>query len=462
MKIQHIYPAGFCKCVLLFTLIISRISLSAQQLDCNSLSGAFTDEIIAGNITVKTQVYKTAPAYDGTETRLYADIYRPVVNWTNQQLQQRPLVILLHGGGLKSGSRQTGAVKAMAAYYAQRGYVAASADYRLGWDRSDVTVLCGGGTLSDYLDAQYRAMQDERSLVQYLKSQYANIGFDTNRIFLMGISSGATIAVSRLETSWISADDNRQERLGPLEVFEGNRKYLTDVAGIISVAGANLTPQVADDYRTPVAFFHGTCDNAVPYQEYHLAGCTNMGYYYGPGALKPQLEAHGVCHQYYVYCGYGHDFLSREDTGNDLGFGFKSILRQSIDFMLQVMCSQCKDVFKRPAEQMMVTPMADCNRIDALEICGDILPPEINRVEVAPNLLADDNKIYVRASLEREEAVTLQIFALSGQKIQEEQLVIPQGTSRQMLEVRTLPKGVYIYHIIQGKKRWASGKLWKL
>ena len=46
-------------------------------------------------------------------------------------LQNRPLLMLIHGGAFYGGSKQQDALVDMANYYASRGFVVFSIDYRL-------------------------------------------------------------------------------------------------------------------------------------------------------------------------------------------------------------------------------------------------------------------------------------------------------------------------------------------
>lgn len=434
--------------------------VSARHYTCPELNDRFGYSVIFQQVNFVTQSYQTAKDFKGEEVKLQADIYQGINTWNLQQKMTRPLIVLYHGGGFKSGARNTSIMKYIAHYYAQRGYLVVSADYRKGWKNADGTLLCGAGTQKDYLDAQYRAMQDERSLIQYLKSQSNTIGFDTNRIFLFGISSGATLVSSRLEDEWIAENDQRAERLGPLEVFEGNRKYSTNVAGIISFAGANLVPYIKDDYSTPIIFFHGTCDNAVPYEEQYLASCSNMGYYYGPKILSVALQEKGVCQQNIVYCGFGHDLAAEGDAQRPIPWALNDIFYRSIEFMQSVMCNQCTSQ-KEVANQPEIVSVAKCSPVKDFEDCQSALDVPQDEISVSPNLFYDNYSIYIHSSLNKNASLKLHIYNMSGALVQSFPLEIASGPQVQSMKILPLDKGVYIYQIIDGKKIWTSGKFWK-
>ncbi len=85
-----------------------------------------------------------------------------------------PLLIFVHGGGWKRGSKDyaTGATKVD--HYGRLGYAFASINYRL---VPDATVE--------------QQAQDVADAIAYLRGRAATLGFDPNRIVLMGHSAGA-------------------------------------------------------------------------------------------------------------------------------------------------------------------------------------------------------------------------------------------------------------------------------
>ncbi|MCO5248212.1 MAG: T9SS type A sorting domain-containing protein [Chitinophagales bacterium] len=442
-------------CIGLFTNFIA----FSQTPLCPKDENKFTHQIVSSNIVQSTQTYRTAKDYLGKEIRLQADIYQSLDLKIQAYKNERPLIILYHGGGLKSGSRNTAIMQSIARYFAQRGYVAVSPDYRKGWKDSDKTPLCGGGEQSDYLDAQYRAMQDERALVQYFKSQAKNIGFDTNRIFMLGISSGATLVVSRLEDEWISKDDNRAERLGSLEE---KSNYSTKVAGLLSFEGANLSPYVKNNFDTPVCFFHGTCDNAVPYEQQYLAGCSSLGYYYGPKVLTTALDKQKVCYHSYIYCGFGHDLAAEGDALREIPWGLNDVLTRSIDFIQDILCNQCQTIKKVVNSEQNILPVAQCNPIATYDECSNVVLIQNNKIELTPTLFHDDFSIYIYTSFDTDKELTLHIYNMSGGLIQTQKLNISKGISTYSTTIKPLLNGVYLYQFLDNKKVIYSGKLWKL
>ncbi len=134
---------------------------------------------------------------------LLMDVYEPDTLLDTQT--QRPLVVVLHTGsflppvinGQPTGSRRDSSIVAICSQFAKRGYVAAAMSYRLGW-RPDAVGAAGQdirtGTL---LQAVYRAIQDAKACVRYMKADVAagtnTFGVDTNKIILVGQGTGGYI-----------------------------------------------------------------------------------------------------------------------------------------------------------------------------------------------------------------------------------------------------------------------------
>ena len=72
-----------------------------------------------------TVIHEAGVEYSNVGERLLMDIVRPRAASTDA----RPTVLLIHGGGFRAGNRQS--YLPVAIRLAERGYVAATASYRL-------------------------------------------------------------------------------------------------------------------------------------------------------------------------------------------------------------------------------------------------------------------------------------------------------------------------------------------
>lgn len=117
-------------------------------------------------ISKEDLVYKKA---DGKEIK--ADVYIP----NNGENRQYPAVLLMHGGGWLTGSKENERV--MAQHLAMNGYTAVTASYRLG------------------TEAQYPAgVLDLKNAVKWMRENADEFQIDKNKIAVLGASAGAQLA----------------------------------------------------------------------------------------------------------------------------------------------------------------------------------------------------------------------------------------------------------------------------
>lgn len=134
---------------------------------------------------------------------LKADVYQAEAD----QLQERPVVIVAHGGyffnalndglsyaGIPGGSRQDSVVVEICKRLAKRGFVAISYDFRANWNCSDSSDL----RLFGYADVLYRGLQDTHTLLRWIQKSAIEegnpYGFDVESIAMLGEGSGGMLA----------------------------------------------------------------------------------------------------------------------------------------------------------------------------------------------------------------------------------------------------------------------------
>lgn len=105
------------------------------------------------------------------ERALHLDVFHPA----QQGEERHPAVLLVHGGGWRSGNRTL--QEPMAIYLANRGFVTATVEYRLS------------------LEARYPAgVQDVKVALAWLREHAQEYGIDPERIAILGASAGAQLA----------------------------------------------------------------------------------------------------------------------------------------------------------------------------------------------------------------------------------------------------------------------------
>jgi len=130
---------------------------------------------------------------------LKMDVYEPA----NDTASARPLIILLHSGnflpqqvnGGCNGTKLDGEIVALAQRLAQRGFVVAAADYRLGWN----PVLTDIEIKFTLVNALNRGVQDSRTCIRFFKKDHAEndqFRIDPNKITLWGSGTGGWITLA--------------------------------------------------------------------------------------------------------------------------------------------------------------------------------------------------------------------------------------------------------------------------
>ncbi len=227
-------------------------------------SGRYWDSLFTAR--VETVQYGTAHNLYGSPQNLYANFYLP----ENDPETRRPVVVFLFGGGYISGSRNDSDVTHLARYFAKRGYVTATIDYRIG---------VAFPTATEWISAGIRAVHDLKAFVRFLKrsviEQNNPYGIDTSRIYVGGSSAGAFTALhaayitSPEELAQVPQADTAYLRSqGGIEGRSGSPGYSSRFAAVFSLSGAMLKTAWISPAKVPtVVAMHGTGDNTVPYKK---------------------------------------------------------------------------------------------------------------------------------------------------------------------------------------------------
>lgn len=234
--------------------------------------------------------------------RLLLDCYRPHAHDGTCSA-----VVLIHGGGMWTGSRSD--MREPARALAGAGYVAFAIDYRL------VDAAAGGNRWPAQLD-------DAQAAVRWVRAHAADYGIDPIRIAAFGWSAGGQLA-ALLGVRETRRDDNAtsiSSRVNRVVVLAGD----VDLAAytepperdeVIALLGGALS-DVPDQYRdaspltwidadtVPFLIFHGSQDDVVPIDQSRR--------------LAAALRAAGVATHYAEFPGVGHHDLSWERVGPDV------------------------------------------------------------------------------------------------------------------------------------------------
>ncbi len=146
--------------------------------------------------------YGTAIDFNGNTDSLKMDIYSPICD-DPTHTSRRPLLICIYGGGFVAGNRRDPSIVDNCTTFAERGYITAAIDYRLGyafdelpWDCSIDNYSCLFATdTAEWARAYYRGVQDGKGAIRYLINRNEEWRIDTNNVFVMGESAGAFVAL---------------------------------------------------------------------------------------------------------------------------------------------------------------------------------------------------------------------------------------------------------------------------
>jgi acetyl esterase/lipase len=203
----------------------------------------YRDAVFSATGVIHDLSYGSAPGSDGQPVTLKLDLYQP----SGDKVSRRPAVVYVHGGGFCCGDKSAGA--SFATYFAQRGYVAASINYRLLAPEG-----CGGqaNPSQTCIDAALAAQHDAQAAVRWLRARATAYRIDPDRIAIAGASAGA---VTSLLVDWRKEDPGTS----------GNPGYSSAVRAAVSISGGTPTNEFITSDDAPAIFFHGTEDRTVPY-----------------------------------------------------------------------------------------------------------------------------------------------------------------------------------------------------
>jgi acetyl esterase len=229
----------------------------------------------AATAKVEESIYKKTPQGD---LKIY--VHFPP-GWTARD--KRPAIVFFFGGGWTSG--RVTQFEPQAKYLAQRGMVAARADYR---------VRSRHGTTPD------KCVEDAKSAVRWLRANAARLGIDPQRIVASGGSAGGHIAACTAIVPGFEAegeDPSVSSRPNLLVLFNPvlNTVVLGEKYGMSEI-GRKISPNHYLSKAVPPAIiFFGTQDQLNEGGKEYVAKARDLG-------LKAQM---------YMAPGQAHGFFNR-------------------------------------------------------------------------------------------------------------------------------------------------------
>jgi para-nitrobenzyl esterase len=253
---------------------------------------------------------------------LKLDAYIP-----ENSLLKRPAFVLIHGGGLDFGSRTDPNIVNMANYFASRGWVVFSLDYRLKSDKGTVPAIWKQSTSNDDILKVYPANRDVKAAIRWLYANSETYNIDTDYITVGGGSAGALLSISLGVTD---AEDYTNE----LSITEDPTLSTTNinqpakVHTIIDFWGGEAYVKILellyglqrfDSNDAPILIAHGTNDNIVDFSSAET--------------LKNNYQITGVDYEFHPLQGFGHSAWDATVNGkslSDLAFDFITLEQEMV------------------------------------------------------------------------------------------------------------------------------------
>jgi pectinesterase len=162
------------------------------------------DSVPSGVIASRNLIYTTLEETAFGKRDLHLDVFRP------KGPGKHPAVIMIHGGGWRSGSRSMQVP--MAEMLAAKGFVTIPVEYQL------------------LLEAKYpAAVHNIKSAIRWVKLHAADYGIDTNRIAISGCSAGGQLAALVGMTNGVTMFEGNMGNAGA----SSNVNAIVDIDGVL-------------------------------------------------------------------------------------------------------------------------------------------------------------------------------------------------------------------------------------
>ena len=284
------------------------------------------DQPLFGVRAVPDIWYGNATRFDGAMDSLRLNLYLP-----DGDLQtERPLVVCVHGGGFTGGNRND--LNALCTTLASQGFAAATISYRLGFYGPWPLSMPFAYDAPEVTRAAYRAIQDTRGAIRFLKDRSAMDSTSTVNVIVLGFSAGG---ITALHTAFADDPSEKPSSCGPMGDVQQLLTYIprpdlgsiegdlnqngsnASVIAAVSFFGALLDTTFVDSPNDPAAFlYHQTGDPVVGcnYQQglwgMPLGVGANYPWLYGSCVIDPRMQNLGYDpdrYEYHPYTGGQHD-----------------------------------------------------------------------------------------------------------------------------------------------------------
>lgn len=258
----------------LTTAILAWVMLSATVAQAQRRRP--TVKLTTTPIRSEEKLYKRTP-----QGELFLHVFYPP-EWKPED--RRPVVVFFFGGGWKNGAYTQ--FVPQSEYFASRGLVAISADYRIS---------------SKHMTTPDKCVEDAKTAIRWVRTHAGELGIDPDRVIAAGGSAGGHLAAATaLVAGFEDAADDRSVSTRPnaLVLFNPalnlNRNPIRDADGNDIAAALSPTRFLKDDLP-PTILFYGTADPMLAQGE----------------EFVKKAQERGQRVELYTAEGVGHSFFNR-------------------------------------------------------------------------------------------------------------------------------------------------------
>lgn len=206
--------------------------------------------------------------HKGEAEELRLDVYMP----DNKEKANHKVILWVHGGGFRAGTKKQGYIVRLCSAFAERGYVCITADYRLREEpRTDYQ-----GTIDD-------AVSDIHMALDWVVAHGRELDYNSKKIIVGGGSAGGIL-------------------LNHLCFQEEKEKHNRKIRAFINLWGSPDNEELFAGIQSsdpPTLIIHGDNDELVPFRNSEL--------------LSSGLESASVYHELNAFAGSGHTPTDRMD-----------------------------------------------------------------------------------------------------------------------------------------------------
>jgi acetyl esterase/lipase len=303
--------------------------------------------------------YAEGLSHDGTSSTTFAiplklDVYVPDNNSDN-----RPVYMFIHGGGFSGGTKTQEAIVEQANYFASRGWVFVSIDYRL---RGDLGSIFTGIVPQDWFDAasqtnqpgqilaMYAAQRDAKAAMRWIIANAENYNINTDYVTVGGGSAGAITAV----TLGVSNQEDFRDEISLTDdptLATTNLDKTYEIKSIVDYWGSNAALEIHEIlYGThrfvsdnpPLFIAHGTEDSTVLFTEAEI--------------LVQLYDSTGVYVDFNPLVGRGHGPWGATVDGKSLSELSFDFLVEQQELILDEDCDQVSSIYENSKINVSIFP----------------------------------------------------------------------------------------------------------